>query len=78
MKGLGYNYPAGAALDPRAPWNQDDAENCARCDGRGYVGDEDNNSDCACCWGTGLEKTLAALHDEWKEEKADESRKERE
>lgn len=47
------NYPAGAAHDPSAPWNQRDDEECpichrkhpdpecSLCDGTGYVSAED-------------------------------------
>ena len=36
MSGLGYEYPAGAAEDPNAPWNE---EVCNEC---GYVTDSLN------------------------------------
>tara|TARA_R100001244_G_scaffold5519_1_gene6800 strand:- start:208 stop:357 length:150 start_codon:yes stop_codon:yes gene_type:complete len=36
MTGLGYEYPAGAAEDPNAPWNE---EICNEC---GYVADSLN------------------------------------
>jgi|TARA_R110002020_G_scaffold189634_2_gene388920 hypothetical protein len=45
MSGFGYEYPAGAANDPNAPWNQ---QVCDRC---GYEVDSPNEDgiceDCA-------------------------------
>jgi DnaJ-class molecular chaperone len=76
MSGLGYNYPAGAEHDPRAPWNQRDDAFCDYCDGCGYVNDEDNERDCPACSGTGLEKTPAEIRAEYLEDKADTQRDE--
>ena len=37
MNVFGYHYPAGAANDPSAPYNQRDAETCETCGGEGFV-----------------------------------------
>ena len=43
MSGLGYEYPAGAANDPNAPWNEQ------ACDGCGYTCEpEDLNEEGIC------------------------------
>ncbi len=47
---LGWDYPAGAENDPRAPWNQRDAELCERCDGSGKM---DDGEACHECDGSG-------------------------
>ena len=36
MTDFGWNYPPGAAHDPRAPWNIPDAEQCQECEGKGW------------------------------------------
>ena len=44
---FGWDYPAGAAEDPNAPWNQHDDDRCSEC-GAEVEEDEDNDpcSDC--------------------------------
>lgn len=49
MRESGY-YPPGAEFDPRAPWNQIEAEICADCEG---TGEEKNGEKCWTCQGTG-------------------------
>ena len=72
MNPLGYNYPAGAEHDPRAPWNRPD--DCEECDGTGQVADTDGPDECQVCGGTGRQKTRAELRQEWLEDKADMAR----
>ena len=55
MRGLGYNYPAGAEHDPSAPWNMEDADDCETCNGRGSIGEGDDTEDCPACFGSGRE-----------------------
>lgn len=46
MSGFGYEYPAGAANDPNAPWNE---QVCDVCDGCGYTCEpEDLNEEGIC------------------------------
>jgi DnaJ-class molecular chaperone len=71
MSVFGNNYPAGAEHDPSAPWNQEDSEFCDRCDGCGYIGDEDNERDCPDCGGTGEGETPSQRRARLAEEKAD-------
>lgn len=84
---LGYDYPAGAERDLRAPWNQ--PGECERCGGDGYVpcryceGDgpydlcDDVTERCRECDGTGCGKTPAQKRADWEDEKADTEREER-
>ena len=76
MRGLGYNYPAGAEHDPSAPWNMEDADDCETCNGRGSIGDGDDTDECPACLGSGREKTRAELRAEYLEYKADMERDE--
>lgn len=64
---MGYNYPAGAEHDPRAPWNQSEPEECGVCHGEGRHECHDCDGagcdecacnkvvDCSACDGTGEE-----------------------
>lgn len=73
MNPLGYNYPAGAEHDPRAPWNRPDY--CEVCDGDGLCHEADGGpATCPDCDGTGRQKTRAELRQEWLEDKADMAR----
>ena len=54
-RALGYDYPAGAEHDPRAPYNQRDPDNCEACDGKGTVDRGDGDEECPDCDGTGDE-----------------------
>ena len=76
MRGLGYNYPAGAEHDPSAPWNMEDADDCETCNGRGSIGDGDDTDECPACLGSCREKTRAELRAEYLEYKADMERDE--
>ena len=53
-------YPAGAANDPKAPWNQDEVE-CPTCEGEGfYMDHEGDNIYCKTCEATG---TVLTTHE---------------
>ena len=55
MSAFGWNYPAGAEHDPRAPYNQHEPDPCERCDGTGLIADEGGLCNCPDCDGTGEE-----------------------
>lgn len=44
------NYPAGAANDPKAPWNQPDPVfvECESCEGTGMSGHDCGEDTCNC------------------------------
>ena len=64
-RALGYDYPAGAEHDPRAPWNQSEPEECGECGG----GMTDGGNVCCVCEGTGF--ALVQSSEEIAIEKAD-------
>jgi hypothetical protein len=81
---LGWDYPAGAEHDPRAPWNEEDAEPCDHCDGEGFVTCEDCDGagmcdtcgergyvQCPSCIGSGEGETPTERRMRLAEEKAD-------
>lgn len=79
---LGYDYPAGAANDPRAPWNQESDEACEYCGGTGKIHrvtdgdivgvDELEVFECRHCDGTGEQHQ--PTRDEIECDKADRAR----
>ena len=86
MSVFGNNYPAGAEHDPRAPWNQEDADECKTCAGSGEIvcpdcrgrGVDGNCAECEygkmpCedCDGTGEGETPSQRRARLAEEKAD-------
>ena len=54
---FGWDYPAGAEHDPRAPWNE--PPECEACDGCGEIPAENGDDSEACehCNGTGRQKS---------------------
>lgn len=61
------NYPAGAANDPKAPWNQPDPVfvECEDCDGSGISETECDNEECNgqdCSCGMGIQKECSACN----------------
>lgn len=71
MSPFGWDYPAGAEHDPRAPWNQEDADDCPECDGTGQVNDSDGPDECQVCGGSGRGETLSERRMRLLEDKAD-------
>ena len=67
MSAFGWNYPAGAEHDPRAPYNQHEPEacpaceggliQCPECEGKGQCWECDSSGKSRCdeCDGTGEE-----------------------
>ena len=54
-RALGYDYPAGAANDPRAPYNQAPPDACETCKGEGEVDCEEcDGKSCDWCDGEGI------------------------
>lgn len=76
---LGWDYPAGAEHDPRAPWNEEDAEPCPRCNGTGRIPleppdtdpDDPETDSCPDCFGSGEGETPTERRMRLAEEKAD-------
>ena len=85
---FGWDYPAGAEHDPRAPWNQRDSETCETCegglvlcavckgDGQCLECDSSGKVRCDDCDGTGEGETRQEMRDRIAEEKADAARDE--
>lgn len=68
---FGWNYPAGAANDPRAPWNRREPDEhevpCPSCDGTGNAfPDEDDEYEeqhpCIDCDGAGVDSVECEDH----------------
>lgn len=57
MNVFGWDYPAGAEHDPRAPWNQREPEDCRECGGAGDIFVLGCRSKCERCDGTGHEQS---------------------
>ena len=68
MSVFGNYYPAGAEHDPRAPWNQEDADECETCGGDGS---DDDGERCEDCGGSGEGETPSQRRARLAEEKAD-------
>ena len=54
---FGWDYPAGAEHDPRAPWNE--PPECEACEGSGEIPAENGDDSEACehCGGTGRKRS---------------------
>jgi len=57
MNVFGWDYPAGAEHDPRAPWNE--PPKCEACEGSGEIPSEngDDVTVCQTCDGTGRKRS---------------------